>query len=40
MINREYKPNQIKNKNELPTQLLIKMMQYSSNENDLICDFF
>jgi site-specific DNA-methyltransferase (adenine-specific) len=40
IINREYKPNQIKNKNELPTQLLAKMIQYSSNEGDLVCDFF
>jgi len=40
VINREYKPNQIKNKNELPTQLLTKIIQYSSNENDLVCDFF
>ena len=28
------------NKNELPTQLLIKIIQYSSNEGDMICDFF
>lgn len=40
LINKEYKPNQIKNKNELPTQLLTKIIQYSSNENDLVCDFF
>jgi site-specific DNA-methyltransferase (adenine-specific) len=40
IINREYKPGQIKNKNELPKELLIKMIQYSSNENDLVCDFF
>lgn len=40
IINREYKPNQIKNKNELPSELLIKMIQYSSNENDLVCDLF
>jgi len=40
VINREYKPGQIKNKNELPTQLLAKMIQYSSNEGDLVCDFF
>lgn len=40
MINREYKPGQIKNKNELPAQLLAKMIQYSSNEGDLVCDFF
>ena len=40
VINREYKPGKIKNKNELPTQLLIKIMQYSSNEGDLVCDLF
>lgn len=40
VINRDYKPGQVKNKNELPTELLTKMMQYSSNEDDLICDFF
>ncbi len=39
-INREYKPGQVKNKNELPTALLKKMIQYSSNEGDLVCDFF
>ena len=40
VINKEYKPNQKKNRNELPTNLLIKMMQYSSNEGDLVCDLF
>lgn len=40
LINREYKPGKIKNKNELPTELLIKMISYSSNEGDLVCDFF
>jgi site-specific DNA-methyltransferase (adenine-specific) len=39
-INREYKPGEIKNKNELPKKLITKIMQYSSNEGDLICDFF
>jgi site-specific DNA-methyltransferase (adenine-specific) len=39
-INREFKPGKVKNKNELPTKLLIKMIQYSSNEGDLIADFF
>ncbi|MCM2465512.1 site-specific DNA-methyltransferase [Methanoculleus sp. CWC-02] len=39
-INREYKPGQAKNKNELPTELLAKMIQYSSNEGDLVCDMF
>jgi site-specific DNA-methyltransferase (adenine-specific) len=40
VINREYKPGQVKNKNELPMGLLVKMIEYSSNERDLICDFF
>ncbi len=40
IINREYKPGRIKNKNELPTALLTKIIQYSSNEGDLVCDFF
>ena len=40
IINREYKPGQIKNKNELPTALLTKMILYSSNTKDMICDFF
>jgi site-specific DNA-methyltransferase (adenine-specific) len=39
-IPRQYKPRKIKNKNELPDELLIKILQYSSNEGDLICDFF
>jgi site-specific DNA-methyltransferase (adenine-specific) len=40
IINREYKPGQVKNKNELPTALLTKMIRYSSNEGDLVCDLF
>ncbi|KUK61854.1 MAG: DNA methylase N-4/N-6 domain protein [Methanoculleus marisnigri] len=40
IINREYKPGKVKNKNELPTELLVKMIQYSSNEGDLVCDMF
>lgn len=40
VINREYKPGQVKNKNELPTALLTKMIQYSSNEGDVVADFF
>ncbi len=40
IINREYKPAQVKNKNELPTALLIKMIQYSSNAGDTVCDMF
>ncbi|MEI8330424.1 MAG: site-specific DNA-methyltransferase [Methanomicrobiales archaeon] len=40
IINRENKPGQVKNKNELPLRLLTKMIQYSSNEGDLVADFF
>lgn len=40
IINREYKPNRTKNKNELPSALLTKIIQYSSNEQDVVCDFF
>lgn len=40
VINREYQPGKLKNKNQLPAQLLIKMIQYSSNLGDLVCDFF
>lgn len=40
LINRHYKPGQVRNKNELPIALLIKMIQYSSNEGDLVCDLF
>lgn len=40
MINREYKPGQVKNKNELPLELLTKMILYSSSEGDLVCDLF
>jgi site-specific DNA-methyltransferase (adenine-specific) len=40
LINREYKPGKMKNKNELPEQILIKLMQYSSNRGDLVADFF
>lgn len=40
VINREYKPGKKKNKNELPTELLKKMILYSSHPGDLVCDFF
>jgi site-specific DNA-methyltransferase (adenine-specific) len=39
-INRAYKPGRAKNKNELPEALLEKMLAYSSNAGDLVCDFF
>lgn len=40
IINREYKPGEIKNKNELPTTLLKRMILYSSNPEDMVFDFF
>jgi site-specific DNA-methyltransferase (adenine-specific) len=40
IINREYKPGRTKNKNELPKALLQKIIAYSSNEGNLVCDFF
>lgn len=39
-IKREYKPGRAKNKNELPTALLAKILQYSSDPGDVVCDFF
>lgn len=39
-INREYRPQQQKNKNSLPSELLEKLLRYSSSEGDLVCDFF
>ena len=40
IINREYKPGQVKNKNELPKSLLTKIILYSSKPDDMVCDFF
>ncbi|HJH30743.1 MAG TPA: site-specific DNA-methyltransferase [Methanosarcinaceae archaeon] len=40
IINREYQSGKTKNKNQLPKELLKKIILYSSDENDLICDFF
>jgi site-specific DNA-methyltransferase (adenine-specific) len=40
VINREYQPGKVKNKNQLPTKLLTKMLEYSSVKDDLVCDFF
>ena len=39
-IGRDFKKGRTKNRNELPVELLRKMILYSSDENDLICDFF
>jgi len=30
----------LKNENTLPLELVSKLIQYASNENDLVCDFF
>ena len=40
IINRENHPNEIKNKNQLPHALLSKLIAYSSNVGDTVCDFF
>ncbi|MBN1516044.1 site-specific DNA-methyltransferase [Candidatus Sumerlaeota bacterium] len=39
-IRREYKPGKAKNKNELPYELLKKMLLYSSNEGSGVLDLF
>ncbi len=39
-IKKEYKHGQMKNVNELPLELLVKIIQYSSNPGDVVCDFF
>lgn len=39
-INRDYAPNQKKNQNKLPEELIRKIIMYSSNEGDMVCDFF
>lgn len=39
-IKREYVPKEEKNANKLPRELVRKMVQYSSNEEDVVCDFF
>jgi len=40
IINKEFKPGEVKNKNQLPTALLAKMIMYASNPGDTVCDFF
>jgi len=39
-INKEYHRGVQKNSNKLPESLVAKMIQYSSNEGDVVCDFF
>ena len=41
IIDRKYKPpTMIKNQNELPTKLVEKIIQYSSNTGDKVMDMF
>lgn len=40
VINKEFHPNKKKNKNKLPNKLIEKIIMYSSNEGDIVCDFF
>jgi site-specific DNA-methyltransferase (adenine-specific) len=40
IINRDYKPGEVKNKNELPLALLQKIIEYSSQPGDYIADLF
>lgn len=39
-INRDYSPKKKKNQNKLPEELIKKLIMYSSNEGDVVCDFF
>ena len=40
LINKENVPQEDKNQNKLPDELIRKLIMYSSNPNDLVCDFF
>jgi len=39
-INKENQPGKVKNINKLPEELVNKMIQYSSDRGDVVCDFF
>jgi len=39
IINKDYQ-RESRNSNKLPNELIQKMIQYSSNQNDVVCDFF
>ena len=39
-INKEYSPGETKNQNKLPEELIRKLILYSSNAGDVVCDFF
>jgi site-specific DNA-methyltransferase (adenine-specific) len=40
VIKREYHPGELKNRNKLPDALVEKMVAYSSDEHDVVGDFF
>ncbi|GHU34200.1 hypothetical protein FACS1894166_11290 [Bacilli bacterium] len=40
VINREYKPNTIKNCNQLPSKLVEKLIKHSSKKGDVVLDIF
>ena len=40
IINKEFSPGEKKNQNKLPNELVSKMILYSSDEGDSVCDFF
>lgn len=40
VINKDFNRGQKKNKNKLPEELVNKMILYSSNVEDVVCDFF
>jgi site-specific DNA-methyltransferase (adenine-specific) len=40
VINKEYAPDEKKNQNKLPEELIQKLILYTSNEGDVVCDFF
>jgi len=40
VINKEYRRGEVKNQNKLPERLLEKIISYSSNSSDVVCDFF
>lgn len=40
VINKDYVQNKKKNQNKLPEELICKLILYSSNPDDYVCDFF
>jgi site-specific DNA-methyltransferase (adenine-specific) len=40
ILPRDYKPNQIKNKNQLSEKFIDKFIKYSSNKGDIVLDYF